>query len=182
MTAELTRVHLSEFSQLAMSSRESAYHFEEFRRNPSVLNLQWPDDVVEQWLYDHADNSRFLRDYGSVDLSQIRWDVEAISLEVFLTMPTGPSDGDYIDEIAANPDHWVQVRRHGVHVGVSQCWETHGTWKRWPVLIDRELLNPPGRGLQVIEGRTRVGILKGRHRNKSSVADRHLAWVGRAAT
>ncbi|MGU3587414.1 hypothetical protein ACLBYD_30260 [Rhodococcus sp. C26F] len=175
-------MYLTDFSKLAMTSRESPYCFAEFRRHPSVLALQWPDDVLEQWLYDHADNSSFLHDYRSVDLSQIRWDVEAIPLKDFLTMQTGPTDDGYIDEIAADPDHWVQARQHGVHLGVPQCWETHGTWKRWPILIDRELLDPPGHGLQVIEGRTRVGILKGRHRNKKSVAERHLAWVGRAAT
>jgi hypothetical protein len=77
------------------------------------------------------------------------------------TTPTGPSDAECIDEFAADPDHWVQVRREGVHMGVSQCWQTHGTWKRWPVLIARQLLDPLQPGLQVIEGRTRVGFSRG---------------------
>ena len=66
--------------------------------------------------------------------------------------------------------------------GVAQCWETHGTWKRWPILIDRRLLDPPESGLQVVEGRTRVGVLRGRHRQGILVAERHLAWVGRQQT
>ena len=36
--------------------------------------------------------------------------------------------------------------------------------------------------LQVVEGRTRVGVLRGRHRQGALVAERHLAWVGRSST
>jgi hypothetical protein len=35
-----------------------------------VRSLSCPDDVVEQWLYHHGDNTLFLRDYGAVDLSR----------------------------------------------------------------------------------------------------------------
>ncbi len=153
--------------------------FEGFRQNALVCSLGWPDDVVEQFLYDHADNIAFLRDYGDLDLSKMRWDVEVIPLKEFIGMPTGASDGGCIEEFAANPDHWVRVRSRGIHIGVTQCWEAHGTWKRWPILIDRRLLDPPESGLQVVEGRTRVGVLRGRRRQGTLVAERHLAWVGR---
>lgn len=176
----MSPMYLRKFSALARSCRESGYGFEEFRTSDIVIELGWPDDVAEQWLYDHAGNSSFLEDYGSVNLTRIRWDVETIPHEAFLTMPTGPSDGDYIEEIAANPIHYISVRCHGTHVGVQQCWEIHGTWKRWPILIDSMLLDPPIAGLQVIEGRTRVGVLRGLLRLGHPVARQHLTWVGRA--
>lgn len=169
-------VYLADFTRLAQSCREGGSHFEGFRRNASVIALRWPDDVLEQWLYDHS----VLRDYGIVDLSAIGWEVEVIPLEKFIAIPTGPSDGDCVDQYASNPDHWISARRYGIHIGVAQCWETHGTWKRWPILIDRLLLDPPASGLQVVEGRTCVEVLKGRHRRKDLVAQRHLAWVGRS--
>jgi hypothetical protein len=86
-----------------------------------VQRLQWPDDVLEQWLYDHADNGAFLQDYWDVDLSRINWEVEVISAEELIEMPTGPSDGRCIDKYAADPSHWINVRQYGVHVGVSLC-------------------------------------------------------------
>ncbi|MGV9976509.1 hypothetical protein ACWDUH_02385 [Micromonospora wenchangensis] len=135
--------------------------------------------MLEQWLYDHSGNGAFLQDYGDIDLLRIDWNVEAISTKDFVRMPTGPSDGDCIDEYAQNPDHWINVRQYGVHMGVALCWETHGTWKRWPILMDRSLLGFSPAGLQVVEGRTRVGILKGRWREGALVARKHLAWVGR---
>lgn len=127
---------------------------------------------------DHGDNGAFLRDYGKLDLSAVAWTVEATATQEFLAMPTGRSDGSCIDEYAADPNHWISVRQHGVHAGVSLCWATHGTWKRWPILVDRSLVDATA-GLQVVEGRTRVGILRGRHRENDRVAPQHLAWVGR---
>lgn len=170
---------MADFTAIAQECRESRFKFEAFRQDPIVVNLGWPDDVLEQWLYDHADKGTFLEDYGTVDPSRIRWDVEVVSADDLAEMPTGSSDRSCIDEYAANPSHWINVRKHGIHVGVDLCWNTHGTWKRWPILIDRTLLHPPGLGLQVVEGRTRVGVLKGRRREGNYVANNHLAWVGR---
>ncbi len=171
-------MRLRDFSGLAQHCRESRFGFEEFRQQSLVASLGWPADVLEQWLYDHADKVRFLQDYENVELSQVEWQVEALPVDAFMAMPTGPSDGDIIEEFAANPDHWVAVRNQGQHRGVGLAWETHGTWKRWPIVLDRALLTPASDGLQLVEGRTRVGVLRGRQRRGELVANRHLAWVG----
>jgi len=184
MPANHQPTYLREISTLSAGTRETIAcpiaAFSEFRSFPIVAALGWPDDVLQQWLFELGDNPPFLADYGGVDLSSIRWGVEGIAAEQFLTMPTGPTDHDCIEQFARNPDHWVEVRKHGPHIGVAESWATHGTWKRWPLLVDRSLLNPPATGLQVVEGRTRVGVLRGRHRQGDKVAPAHLAWVGRA--
>jgi hypothetical protein len=170
---------LSDVAELSRRARGSRFRFAEFRDYPEVAALRWPDDVLEQWLFDHGSNPSFLDDYSMLNLREVQWDVEIVAVDAFLDMPTGPSDTGYIKEIAREPDHWIQVRDEGDHVGVAQCWTVHGTWKRWPILLDRQLLTAQSRGLQVVEGRTRVGILKGRHQRGQHVAERHLAWVGR---
>jgi hypothetical protein len=43
-------------------------------------------------------------------------------------------------------------------------------------MISRDLLHPESRGLQVIEGRMRTGILQGRRSGDLHVADSHQAW------
>jgi hypothetical protein len=171
-------MRLRDLSRLAVSSRECAEEFAGFRANALVQSLNWPDDVVEQLLYDHADNVGFLRDYGHIDLSRVTWGAELVPVAEFCDMPTGASDGDCIEEYAADPEYWVSLRTKGIHAGVPQMWEERGTWKRPPILIDRALLDQPGTGLQVVEGRTRVGVLRGRHRKGLLVAEHHLAWVG----
>lgn len=143
--------------------------------NPVIASLQWPDDVVEQFLYDHGDNGAFVYDYRGVDLAKVAWELEEISAKDLSEMPTGASDVGCIEGYAANPDHWLSVRRPEI----TRHWETHGTWMRPPILIDRQLLAPPVSGLQVLEGRTRVGILRGRRNQRLLVAPLHQAWVGR---
>lgn len=169
---------LDDFIEDAARCRERGGGLSEFLRLGKVVRLRWPADVVEQWLYDHAGSGPFLDDYGGVDLARIGWQVEAISRDVLMELQTGRSDADAIERFAKEPQHWVDVRRHGVHTGVAEMWDVHGTWKRWPLVLDRALLGPVEQGLQV-EGRTRAGIMRGRHRQGSFVADRHLVWVGR---
>lgn len=172
---------LADFTELANRCRESDGGFDAFQSSSDVVALHWPRDVVEQWLYDHSGHPPFLNDYGQIDLTRIRWDLETLPAGVFADVPTGASEHDTIDIYAAAPDHWIGVRNCGIHLGVAEMWTLYGTWKRWPVLIDRQLLSPPHPGLQVVEGRTRVGILRGRLREGDHVADQQLAWVGRPA-
>ena len=170
-------VFLGDFAELARDCREAGGGLSQFLQAASVADLGWPDDVVEQWLYDHSGYGPFLIDYERVDLTSLTWREESIPIEKFLTMPTGDSEADLIDEFARNPEHWSEVRSSQ---GVPQHWESHGTWLRRPVLIDQALLAPPAKGLQVIEGLTRVGVLRGFVERGRSVASSHAVWVARA--
>jgi hypothetical protein len=174
-------VRFGDFDEMAIRCKEGGGGLSAFLKLDPVLDLHWPDDVVEQWLFDHPGNGHFPTDYGTIDLTQVRWNVEAVAASVLANLPTGASEGDAIDVWAGQHARNVELRTTGVHAGVGLCWEVHGTWKRWPLLIDRQLLTPATEGLQVIEGRTRVGTMRGRLRDGLFVADRHLAWVARAA-
>ncbi|GGY52647.1 hypothetical protein GCM10010384_68070 [Streptomyces djakartensis] len=93
-------------------------------------------------------------------------------------MPTGASDAGCIESYAKNPGYWVERRPHKV----GQHWEEHGTWLRPPILVARRLLDSSDTGLQVQEGRTRVGVLRGRLRELLHVPPHHQAWIGNPAT
>lgn len=174
-------IHLPDLIEAARGARESLAGLSAFLGDPATEGLRhWPDDVLEQWLYDHADHKAFLEDYGHVDLTTIAWSLEVVPLEVLITMPTGASESDLIGYYAEDPEHWVKVRSQGCHVGVREMWDLHGTWKSWPILIDQALVNSKFEGLQVVEGRTRVGVLRGRTRRGLNIAPNHLTWVGRA--
>lgn len=73
-------------------------------------------------------------------------------------MPTGASENDLIEYLGKDPEPWVAVRSAGCHLGVRQMWGVGGTWKRWPILIDSSIVSPTQTGLQLVEGRTRVGV------------------------
>ncbi|MGA5566618.1 hypothetical protein ACPCUV_36375 [Streptomyces platensis] len=168
---------LNDLSPLMARRRDGglSFDFDRFRADPGVAALQWPDDVLRDFLFDHGDNGHFVDDYGDVDLCAITWKLETIPAAAFPTMPTGESDAGCIESYAADPVYWVKVRPPEI----GRHWEDHGTWMRPPLLIDRRLLDPADSGLQVLEGRTRVGVLRGRLREQLRVAPHHQAWVGR---
>lgn len=174
-------IYLPDLVKAARVARDSSAGLSTFLGDRDTEGVHhWPDDVCRQWLYDHADHNAFLDDYGLIDLTTIAWRVETVPLEALITMPTGSSESDLIEYYAKEPEHWVNVRNQGGHIGVREMWEVHGTWKRWPILIDQALVNAQLEGLQVVEGRTRIGVLRGRTRLGLHVARNHLAWVGRA--
>ncbi|MEV2257020.1 hypothetical protein AB0I94_41895 [Streptomyces sp. NPDC050147] len=156
--------------------QDGGLSFERFRADPALAGLRWPDAVLRDFLFEHGDHGPFVDDYGHLDLSAITWTLEAIPTADFHTMPTGESEAGLIEHFAENPVYWASVKLPEV----GRYWEENGTWLRPPLLIDRRLLNPADSGLQVLEGRTRVGVLRGRHREQLHVAFEHRAWVGRS--
>jgi hypothetical protein len=62
---------LDDLANLATRCREQGFGFAEFRRHDSVIDLDWPDDPLEQWIYDHSSNGSFLRDYGQSTCRQL---------------------------------------------------------------------------------------------------------------
>ncbi|GAA2534522.1 hypothetical protein [Winogradskya humida] len=149
-----------------------------FAALPEIEQLAWPDDVVKQWLYDHGRHLEFLDDYGSLDLSQIRWTLQRVVVDDLAAAPTGPSDQDWLEQVAAEHRYWLSRRPQRYR----EAWENQGSWLLPPILITRDLIHPGSPGLQVVEGRMRMGILKGRRADGLHVADTHQAWVGSAST
>lgn len=169
-------VYLAEFEALSVRCRDTRGGLAAFMADLRVQQLGWPEDVVEQWLYDHAGVWSFQNDYGHIDLQTLAWSDELLASNDFGTMSSGASDGDLLEDNAANYEHWLRVRQY---TDIPAYWDEHGTWKRRPLLMDRSLVAPGGAGLQVIEGRTRVGILRGLLAADRSVAPEHAVWVAR---
>jgi hypothetical protein len=169
-------MNLIDISSLMERRQDGRLSFERVRAAPALAALQWPDDVLRDFICEHGDHGPFADDYGHLDLSAITWTLETIPTVDFHTMPTGESEAGLIEHFAQHPVHWVKARRREV----GRHWEENGTWLRAPLLIDRRLLNPADSGLQVLEGRTRVGVLRGRLREQLHVASEHRVWVGRS--
>ncbi|MFJ4922969.1 hypothetical protein [Streptomyces sp. NPDC088725] len=83
----------------------SPYNYSQFRDEPALTALQWPDDALEQFPFDHGDDGAFAHDYGGTDLHNATWRLETIPAADFHSMPTGASDADCIEGYAENPVH-----------------------------------------------------------------------------
>ncbi|MCV7719385.1 hypothetical protein M3C89_004715 [Micrococcus luteus] len=177
---------LMDFAQLSEQAVEGSYSrdrgLRQFLSHPVVVQLGWPDEVVEQWLFDHATCDPFHIDYGHIDLRHVDWALERLDKSLMLDVRTGASDAGAIEDWAECHEHAVRIRAASsspAHRGIREKWDKEGTWLRPPLLIERALVGEGLAGLQLVEGRTRVGVLRGRHADGLHVADTHLAWVGR---
>lgn len=149
--------------------------FELFLDESIISDLDWPEDVVKQMLWDHGETEHFLPDYGHLDLTQVAWRCESVSAELLQRVPTGASDRGAIEDYARFPVYWAEKRG----MDVVESWDRDGTWLVPPLLISRDLLKSGAEGWQLIEGRTRVGVLRGRIACGLPVATHHDTWVGR---
>lgn len=111
---------LSDLSPLFARRRSGGlgYTYDQFRADPALAPLNWPDDVVEQFLFDHGDH--FLADYSDLDLCGITWQLESVPAGDFHTMPTGESDDGCIEEKAADPVYRVGRQPPGSRQGTGK--------------------------------------------------------------
>ncbi|MGP8896689.1 hypothetical protein, partial [Enterobacter asburiae] len=75
--------------------------------HPLIMQLGWPNDVVEQWLFDHAAHLAFHIDYGHIDLETLDWTLERLETPLLLDVPTGDSEVGAIEG-------WAKVHEHAV--------------------------------------------------------------------
>jgi len=168
-------MRLIDLQGIAELHREHGNGFDGYKVESVPASLNWPDDVLEQWLYDHLDH--FLTDYGHIDLDSISWNLEDHDHEELVCLSTGASERDLLEHNAKIHAHLVASRGEEV----TAMWQNHGTWLRPPILLACNLVSPDGLGLQVVEGRTRLGVLRGRAENGLFVSATHSVWVGRRA-
>ena len=118
---------LHDFSSFTKAGSAGVQSLHDFIERSPARDLKWPKDVVEQLLFDHADNDSFLAEYGRLELEAIGWTVEVVSVEVFEGVPTDSETAAYLKGVSERHQHEVSVRNYGCHEGVSQTWPTT-TW------------------------------------------------------
>lgn len=146
-----------------------------FRSAPEVAMIGWPDDVAEQFLFDHGRKTSFIQMYGHLDLSGITWEVQSVSLADLLAV-TSATHLAHVEQVRLDPDHWIGNWRASRR---DLGWSTIGTWRRRPVFLVGKLLEPPRAGLHLVEGHTRLGILRGlADQGRLNTGSRHEIWLG----
>lgn len=151
-------------------------HWFGFRHDPQVAQLGWPELVVEQFLFDHGNDWRFVQQYGHLDLTAIEWTLELLSARVLATV-TGSERSlvGRVEECAVAPSLYIGMRP----VTERQQWDRAGTWIKPPLVVTAALLDPPREGLHIVEGHTRLGILQRRLASGQADPDAsHEVYVG----
>lgn len=147
-----------------------------------VLGLPMPDDVLEQFVFDHGTKGEFQEQYGGLDLHAVHWQQLALPASEILACSTYPRFAAFVEAIADRTrvvpeEGWGDLR---LPPGAADRWRQYGTWMRPPVMMRGELAGSTAK-LHLVEGHTRTGALRGLVESgvltPSSV---HQVWVGEA--
>jgi hypothetical protein len=139
-----------------------------------------PDDVLEQFVWDHGTDSEFQRQYGHLDLHALGWQLCAIPAGEVLTCSVNPGFADYVAAVA---DRTRVVRVEGwgnvnLPPETALHWQQKGTWIRPPVALRGAVLGKDC-PFHLVEGHTRLGALRGLVESSMLCGpSAHQIWIG----
>jgi hypothetical protein len=146
-----------------------------FLADARIRGLRWPTPVVEQFLFEHGSKAEFLTQYGHLELETLRWDLRDVAASEFVGLSVFEDFNAWL-ESSANEYAFRIAQRP---IDQREAWAMRQTWIVPPLLIEGGILLPARPGLHLLEGHTRIGILRGRLQARVANPDQaHQAFVG----
>lgn len=139
-----------------------------------------PLEVTTQFLSDHGRNSDFQAQYSELDLSLIEWRLASVVASTIATCDYYPKFGKWVNMVQ---DRTNQYSARGwecidTRADVVKHWRQYKTWKIPPVFLSIRTSHNVNK-LQLLEGHTRIGILKGVINLKLiEPLSEHNIWLG----
>lgn len=143
-------------------------------------NINAPFDVLQQFYSDHGRKDDFQLQYGEIDLKKIAWRKQEVTGVEIITCEYYEEFGGWIDSVASRLDSWSEKEWNCIDVRkpVVAQWKNHKTWLTLPIFINPRLIRGTN-GLHLVEGHTRLGVLKGLVKQKIlSESSTHFLWYG----
>jgi hypothetical protein len=119
------------------------------------LGLDWPPGVVDQLLFDHGAKDEFLEQYRHLNLLRLRWELRSVRASELILCTSHKEFSDRVRSVAEHP-HWTLEQ---YEKGYGRVWDH--SWMVPPLLLEGWLREPPQNELHLVEGHTRIGVLKG---------------------
>jgi hypothetical protein len=114
-----------------------------------------------------------MTDPPDVDLPDVTWSLERLLAHHLRFYDADPTDQARLEDVA---EHHAEVLA-AQPADVRERWEQAGTWLEPPALVEQ-----PGGDLRIVDGVTRLGILRGRMKDRLIVDRRLDVWVGRPSS
>jgi hypothetical protein len=121
-------------------------------------------------------------EYGKLEIGQIKWLNQYIRANEIQASFILPRFSDQVTDASKRLRKFLDQGWSCIddRDDVVKCWQIHKTWLKPPIFIQRRLLgNGNEKGIHLLEGHTRVGILKGCLENlQISENSVHKIWIG----
>ena len=167
------------FSDLLNQPYCSRRNIIEFESLKSLLP-DTPESVIKQVYSDHGRKFEFQDQFGDIEISEIRWNLASLSAGKIVTCAINDRFSSWFTNVGKRASHF--------HTDGWQCidsrenvrahWENSNTWLTPPVFFVGALLGLTSE-LRLVEGHTRVGLLKGLlEQHVLSPESMHQVWLG----
>lgn len=140
-----------------------------------------PQEVIQQVYSDHGMKSEFQDQYGSLELSNISWEKVSLTAAEIAICAYNERFSSWFKNVEQRPaafanQGWtcIDTRR-----AVVDYWQSHKTWRVPPVFLCGAFLLSTHKELRLVEGHTRVALLRGLLSNGVISSDsKHEIWLG----
>jgi hypothetical protein len=159
-----------------------AYDEHSGRVNTYEIAMQLPDApaTVREVYSDHGRKDQFQAQYGPITISEITWAKVSVSASEIIECSIYHWFSNWTNNVARRPESFSKAGWHCIDVrpNIVDYWSKFRTWVEPPVVLDARLLGRP-HGLHLMEGHTRIGILKGLISHGVLQSDsQHYIWLG----
>ncbi len=146
-----------------------------------ISSIQWtnniPKLVFDQWIL-HLYKHELTKNYSWIDLSKVKFEVEIWDTDKLLNINF--LRDDYIEDLTTmSTDEIKKYTRNSDRA----YWEKNGTWKIPPIIANTLSFGniPPNvefhSPLQLIEGHTRIGLLKRYYKSELKINKEHSIYL-----
>lgn len=139
-----------------------------------------PLEVVKQVYQDHGRNGEHQKEYGELDIGSLAWEKKRITAADIQPCFMLSRFSEWPYRVSQRLDQFEKMgwRCIDVRENVWRHWEEHQTWVMEPVFVHRGLVGTE-EGMHLVEGHTRVGVLRGLlSRSLISASSFHGVWYG----
>ena len=123
-----------------------------------------PIDVITQVYSDHGLNGYFQYLYGNIEIDRLQWKEMSVEGRLIIKCSVNNEFIDYLLMTASKVDKNTFNDLDGVLCGRYKeqgSWIKTHSWILPPVFIDPKIINITNKELHLVEGHTRIGLLKG---------------------
>ncbi|KLV04844.1 hypothetical protein ABT56_13385 [Photobacterium aquae] len=151
--------------------------WDQWRQKANVALPNFPDDVLEQWVYRHWKG--VLCNWGWLDFQSMRFELEQWETEKIQSLIKTPHQ-EVVDKLSSRMSNALFQRSWLV-----QDMQKHGTWPVAPIVLHYE------RDIDVMQGKVMkapYNLLEGHHRlayllrlaeQDADLASTHSVWIAR---
>ena len=139
-----------------------------------------PIEVVKQVYRDHGRNGEHQQEYGELDIGSLSWAKREFAATEIQSCFVLSRFSEWSNSVSQRLDRFEPVGWECIdgREEVWRHWKKHRTWLIEPIFVSRDLVGEE-EGLHLVEGHTRVGVLRGLlRRSLISGSSVHGVWYG----